>query len=188
MRSIKRFLPSRSIVAAVIVSLVVGGVGSATAASLITGDQIKDGSIQYNDLSKKAKKKLRGKRGQTGATGAAGTQGAEGDKGDTGAAGSARAWATVRSGTAGFDGLHPGISAVSRPATGIYCLTTDPPIDPTGYAAAVSQEYGWSSTVNGHAELRIRDYGSCPAGDFQVETFDSSATHDNGVSFTILIP
>src|SRR3954447_14306044 len=84
LRSIKRYLPSRPVIASVIISLVVGGVGSATAASLITGKQIKNGSIQYSDLSKKAKKKLGGKRG---ATGAAGLAGAKGDTGAQGLAG-----------------------------------------------------------------------------------------------------
>jgi hypothetical protein len=94
LRSIKRYLPSRPVIASVIVSLVVGGVGSATAASLITGKQIKNGSIQYSDLSKKAKKKLRGKRGKTGAAGVGGAKGDQGAKGDPGAS-ATKLWAAV---------------------------------------------------------------------------------------------
>ncbi len=78
MKRTMRSFPSRTVVAAVVVSLLVGGIGSATAARLITGKQIKNGSIQFGDLSKQAKKKLRGQRGLRGSQGAAGAQGAQG--------------------------------------------------------------------------------------------------------------
>ena len=67
--------------------MLVGGIGSATAARLVTGKQIKNGSIQFADLSKAAKKKLLGKPGARGTQGSQGAQGAQGAKGDTGAAG-----------------------------------------------------------------------------------------------------
>jgi hypothetical protein len=63
--------------------------------------QIKNGSIQKVDISKRTVSALRGLRGPrgligaTGATGAAGAAGAQGVKGDTGAAGSALAYAHV---------------------------------------------------------------------------------------------
>ena len=70
------------------VSLVLGGallatvasIGGATAGALITGQDIKDGSIKKIDLSDKIKGDLAG----TGAEGAAGPAGAAGDKGDKG--------------------------------------------------------------------------------------------------------
>jgi hypothetical protein len=67
-----------------LLALVTAMTGSAVAASLITSKQIKDGTIQTKDISKKTRTALKGK---TGATGAQGAQGAQGIKGDTGPAG-----------------------------------------------------------------------------------------------------
>jgi hypothetical protein len=123
LRSIKRYLPSRPVIASVIVSLVVGGVGSATAASLITGKQIKNGSIQYSDLSKKAKKKLRGKRGKTGAAGVAGAKGDAGAKGAEGDPGSAVGYAFVTSaGPKDASRSTDNVTDVVRGGTGVYCI------------------------------------------------------------------
>jgi hypothetical protein len=63
------------------VCLTLGAAGTATAGKLLTGDDIKDGSIQLKDLSKKAQ---HGLHGQTGAQGAAGTPGAPGTPGQAG--------------------------------------------------------------------------------------------------------
>lgn len=62
----------------------------AAASSLLTGAQIKDGSIGLRDLSPSARKSLKGARGLKGPTGSPGSSGAKGDagpKGDTGAKG-----------------------------------------------------------------------------------------------------
>lgn len=73
-----------------------GGVGSATAAKLITGKQIKDGSITQRDLGQGVKRALkRAARpsvvvsGQGGSQGVQGAQGAQGEQGAPGAAGAA---------------------------------------------------------------------------------------------------
>ena len=83
------------LVAAVI--LVFAFAGTATAAKLITGKQVKNnsltgkdlknGSVKAADLSAGAKKTLIGAKGETGAKGDTGAAGAPGAKGDTGAAG-----------------------------------------------------------------------------------------------------
>jgi hypothetical protein len=92
MDGIKRFRPSGSMVVALL-ALVMATTGSAVAAALITSKQIKDGTIQTRDISKKAKRALKGNRGPTGARGpqglqgAQGAQGAQGPKGDQGAQG-----------------------------------------------------------------------------------------------------
>ena len=86
MSSPKRFRPSGSMVVALI-ALVVATTGSAVAASLITSAQIKDGTIQTKDISKKTLKALKGKQGARGATGAAGAAGAAGPAGPAGAPG-----------------------------------------------------------------------------------------------------
>jgi hypothetical protein len=67
----------------------------AAATRVITGTQIKDGSIGVKDLSKAARKSLKGNRGAAGAIGAtgpggpAGVSGANGEKGDKGDVGPA---------------------------------------------------------------------------------------------------
>jgi hypothetical protein len=148
LRKIKRFMPSRPVVAAVIVSLVVGGVGSATAASLITGKQIKNGSIQFGDLSKKAKKKLRGKRGGIGATGAAG---AKGDKGDTGLA-ATKLWARVK-GNGTLDG-GSGVTNVTRTAAGRYTITFDRDVSSCAWIAmpVFRPGPGWGAIAQGNTD------------------------------------
>jgi hypothetical protein len=88
MNSLWRHRPSGSMLVALL-ALVMATTGSAVAASLITSAQIKDGTIQTKDISKKAKKALKGNRGATGAPGASGSKGdtgPKGDKGDTGPA------------------------------------------------------------------------------------------------------
>jgi hypothetical protein len=89
MSRFRRYRPSGSMLVALL-ALVMATTGSAVAASLITSKQIKNGTIQTADISKKAQKSLKGKtgaRGPIGLTGAAGAPGAKGDKGDAGAAG-----------------------------------------------------------------------------------------------------
>lgn len=79
---------------AFVLGLVVATAGTATAARLITGKQIKDGSIGTKDLSKAVQAQLK-KAGRAGATGpagpagpagAAGAPGAQGPRGETGPA------------------------------------------------------------------------------------------------------
>src|SRR3954447_5967887 len=86
MSRIARLRPTGSMVVAVI-ALVVAMGGSAVAASFITTKQIKDGTIQKKDLSKKAIKSLHGKAGPQGPQGSNGPQGPKGDPGAPGAKG-----------------------------------------------------------------------------------------------------
>ena len=77
-------------VLAFMLGLVIATAGTATAARLITGSQIKDGSISTKDLSKAVRAQLRKARvrGPQGAVGAQGTTGVKGDTGpSTGPAG-----------------------------------------------------------------------------------------------------
>src|SRR4051794_29077026 len=81
MNRIRRVSPSMLIA---LVAIVMATTGSAVAASLITSKQIKDGSIEVKDLSKKARATLKAAPGVAGAPGQAGAQGAQGPKGETG--------------------------------------------------------------------------------------------------------
>lgn len=87
----KRFKDGRgATIAAFLIGLLVATAGTATAAKLITGKQIKDGSVALKDLSKGVRSQLAkaGKPGATGPQGPAGPQGTRGDAGpSTGPAG-----------------------------------------------------------------------------------------------------
>lgn len=74
---------------AFVLGLVVATAGTATAGKLITGKQIKNGSITKKDLSSAIRAQLAeaGRPGPQGATGPIGPMGPKGDKGDPGAPG-----------------------------------------------------------------------------------------------------
>lgn len=68
---------------AFMLGVLIATAGTATAAKLITGKQIKDGSIGSKDLSQAVRAQIK----KSGTAGRAGSPGAKGDKGDPGAAG-----------------------------------------------------------------------------------------------------
>jgi len=75
-----------------VLGMIVATAGSATAARLVTGKQVKDGSITTKDLSKGLRAQLkkaglRGPQGARGPQGDKGTQGAQGPQGDKGTLG-----------------------------------------------------------------------------------------------------
>ena len=82
-----------------LLALAVGAAGAVAASKLITGKQIKDGSIEAQDLSKKARSSLKGAKGDpgpvgpkgdvgpAGPTGASGNPGLKGANGSDGASG-----------------------------------------------------------------------------------------------------
>jgi hypothetical protein len=71
----------------VLLAFVVAGTGTATAAKLLTGKNVKDGSLAVKDLSAKARKALKGAKGARGPAGPAGPAGPQGAQGAQGAAG-----------------------------------------------------------------------------------------------------
>jgi hypothetical protein len=76
-----------AIIAAIVSAVIASTTATAGTIALITGAQIKNGSIGLADLSAGAKRALRGKRGPRGFAGAPGVQGAAGAPGAPGAAG-----------------------------------------------------------------------------------------------------
>lgn len=94
-------------------ALAIGVSGTAGAAKLLTGKNIKDGSIELKDLSKKARKQLKGKTGARGPAGAPGAAGSAGTTGTTGAPG-AQGLQGLQ-GAAGKDGINgaPGAAGTS---------------------------------------------------------------------------
>jgi hypothetical protein len=131
---IRKITPSGSLAVAIL-ALVVAMSGSAVAASLITGKQIKDGTIQVKDISKTARSELAAKPaagapGPQGPAGPAGQAGAQGPKGDTGAQGDkgvpgeALAYANVKGDGTIEPGQSKGITndMVDRTAEGVFCF------------------------------------------------------------------
>jgi hypothetical protein len=76
-----------ALIAAFVAAIVSATAATATTTIVITGAQIKDGSIQAKDLSAKARRSLRGQRGPRGLRGLAGAPGPTGPAGAPGAAG-----------------------------------------------------------------------------------------------------
>ncbi len=129
-----------------------------------------------SQISPKVLKKLKGATGKTGAQGAPGAAGAQGKEGGTGKtgepgpAGSAKAFASVMAvGTLTSGAPVSGVSGVTNPSEGVYCITvTTPGVSPSNSLALASPD---SSGTNGQTAM-VRESGSnCPAGKFEVDTF-----------------
>jgi hypothetical protein len=118
-----------------VAAVIFAGTGSAIAARLITSKQIKDGSIQLKDLSKKARQALSGGRGPQGPSGFNGTPGAPGAPGLPAPASGSRFSATVLGdGTLVAARSSAGTSAV-KTATGAYTVVFDRDISACAYVA-----------------------------------------------------
>ena len=81
----------RKTIAACVAVALLCGAGTATAAKMITGQDIRDGSIAAKDLSSNAKRSLKGKTGPQGKAGPQGAPGMNGVNGKDGATGPAGA-------------------------------------------------------------------------------------------------
>jgi hypothetical protein len=181
MSRFRRYRPSGSMLVALL-ALVMATTGSAVAATLITSKQIKNGTIQTADISKKAQKTLKGKTGATGpigAAGAAGTPGAKGDKGDkgdagangtngtNGAPGTARAYALSNGGGTMNAAKSKNVVGITKVATGAYCVQLDPSIDATTVEGVVAPDYSTTSTAT-LTYIRSSD-ADCGAGSNSID-------------------
>ncbi len=109
-------------VIAFLAGILIATAGTATAAKLITGKQIQDGSITAQDLSKSVRDQLakaatpraKGIPGAAGSTGAQGAAGAKGTTGDSGAKG--------EKGDKGATGSPIGVLPSGETLTGMYGL------------------------------------------------------------------
>jgi hypothetical protein len=211
-RYLRKLTPSPAMTIAV-VALLAALSGSAVAASLVTSAQIKDGTIQTKDISKKAQAALKGKASVTGAQGAqggpgpTGPAGPKGDKGDPGlngtngvdgAAGTAKAYALIFADGSVVPGRSKNVTAVNKVGLGDYCVTV---------AGANSQDEGavaapdWATDSTQaqaitHVEFRSSSNG-CGAGNsgqFEFKTFVVTANGTNLVNtaanepFFIVVP
>jgi hypothetical protein len=214
-RYLRKLTPSPAMTIAV-VALLAALSGSAVAASLVTSAQIKDGTIQTKDISKKAQAALKGNasvggalsaQGGPGPAGPAGPAGPKGDKGDPGlngtngvdgAAGTAKAYALIFADGSVVPGRSKNVTAVNKVGLGDYCVTV---------AGANSQDEGavaapdWATDSTQaqaitHVEFRSSSNG-CGAGNsgqFEFKTFVVTANGTNLVNtaanepFFIVVP
>jgi hypothetical protein len=185
--------------------------GSSYAALSVTGKNVKNSSLTGKDVKNSSLGTLdvkngallsgdfksgqlpqgaQGPQGPQGPQGAQGAQGPQGDDGLQGPAGTARAYANVRTTCAATCPTEnsTGISQVTRPSNGLYCVRA-PGISGGGVAAMAAPELVGSTPPTGEVTVYVaRDGGgTCPAGDFRVHTFDGIAA-SNGIAFNILIP
>ena len=177
-----------------IVALISSLTGGAVAATLITGDDIKNGSVTKKDLKKnsvRTKKVKNGtllekdfKEGQL-PQGEQGPPGAKGDKGDAGADGSAKAWAYVDPSVPSIV-RGSGFTTLTRPVAGHYCLTASG-LSSTTSAAQVSVD---DSESDGDENLAywVSSGSNCASGQFEVMTKGIGGMPDNAIAFVITVP
>lgn len=140
--------------------------GGAVAGSMITGKQIKDGSITAKDLSKKT---VAGLRGATGPAGPAGTAG------PAGAPGMVRAYGLVDPFGLTVTRQSGGLT-VTSPSDGTVCVTV-PGVPPSSTSALATPDFSNDSTTSTHqAYVEVASSnGGCPASAFKVITFRRAA-------------
>lgn len=135
----------------------------------------------------------RGARGATGARGAIGLTGPAGPAGPAGANGTARAYAVVQptSPTQAnlISGQTAGITAVSEPSGGVYCVTPAAGINPAAETAAVSPEVSYSSGGAPGTIAVNAQRSHCPESAFEVDTYaPGSSTLTSAYAFAIVVP
>ncbi|HYH58561.1 MAG TPA: hypothetical protein VD790_05030 [Thermoleophilaceae bacterium] len=155
----------------------------------VTSGKVEDGSLLGKDF----------KTGQlpAGSQGPAGQPGGKGDKGDPG---TARAYAWVAGGcgvqTPPVCSFHnsKGITSVTRPVMGQYCITA-PGLSGRDLPVFAAIDYGSVAHPEGNYTASVRTSGDeCPnATDFAVRTefinpATATAAETNVAAFTVLIP
>jgi hypothetical protein len=135
---------------------------------------------------------LTGPTGKTGKTGATGKTGSAGPQGPPGPAGTARAYAVIQptSPTQAnlIAGQTSGVTAVSEPAPGVYCVAPAAPINAAAEAVAASPEVSYSSgKLPGLVAVNAQHTG-CPATDFEVDTYTPAGAASSSYAFTLVVP
>jgi len=190
------------VVLAFVLGLVIATATTAGAASLITGKQIKDGSISAKDLAKTVRTQLAragtpGPKGESGQAGPKGDPGAKGDQGslpatepvhyvgDLGEPGFEANWSANAVKTVGFykDGagvvhLQGTVNASAGATPLVFSL-------PTGYRPAADQSLSASSPFGGGAPAVVDPLLVSLNGAVQIQLSGSGARQRSlsGVSF-----
>jgi hypothetical protein len=161
------FNGKRGLVAAFLAGSVLATAGTATAAKLITGKQIKDGSIAMRDLAPAVKRQI-ANAGPAGPTGAQGTAGAPGAKGEQGAPG----LADVQNLTVLSPTTSENKTLTARCPDGKVALSGFPSIGFAQSSDPAVEMIGWGPTRGPN----FVDPGSLAADGWYVEGSESSPT------------
>jgi hypothetical protein len=181
---------------AFVMLLALVGAGSATAAKMITGAQIANGTVtgadimngtvKEKDLSDGAKSSLQGAPGAAGAAGPAGPAGAAGAAGPAGSDGGPNRYAEVSAGgLLQEDVKNIDQTQVDHPADGTYCFTFPEGDRPTSGAANGTH----SDTL---VTLQIQAGGGLPFGcpaaaNVLVRTYDVGLTMYQDNEFRLIL-
>ena len=164
----KRYRPSPALIVALI-ALIVASAGVGVGATLITGNQIKNGSIKGVDIKNhsitkaKLKGNFQGPRGTTGAQGLQGLQGQRGPAGEAVAYARVAADGTLEPGDGGKQNKNIVASSIQHASAGVYCFGGLP------FAVAsamVSPDSAGDITTNTIASVAIQrgiTLGTCDA-------------------------
>ena len=206
----KVFHGRAGIALAFILGLLIATAATAGAASLITGKQIKDGSISSKDLSKAVRAQLKkagvggpagltGVAGKDGVNGVAGKDGVNGKDGSPGPAGTARAYAVVTSAGDVVPVKTKGLTA-TRLALGTYCVTptAGSGLGNLAVVPVATPDYSEGSGVHHIIQVlyatattqAVADVG-CPGGwTFFTDDVDpvSTANTRTDIAFSVIVP
>lgn len=176
----RKFLTYANVLATLALFVALGG--SAYAATLITGKQIKDGSITSADIKNGSLLALDFKAGQVpaGPAGPAGTAGAAGAAGAPGVAGTALAFAHINADGTVDAANSKGIVAanVAKPSLGTYCISGLTTFTPKNTVANVGANGAAISAVTGLGAVLTCGVGTQVA----VQAFDDlGALGDNDI-------
>ena len=187
--------PLRSLPAAALLggALLLASTGGAVAGSMITGAQIKDGTVssadvknktlQVGDLAPATLAKLRGKTGAAGPEGpqgAPGAQGPQGPEGPQGAPGVARAYGRVE----GTSVHHQsGGITVTNPQPGWFCVTVPGLPSQDVVTITANTDYTFDSTGNTVQSFVGVHSGQCAGGEFGFVTFTRNIASDGARTF-----
>ena len=188
------------------------GTAVATTSALITGAQIKNSSITGIDVKNRSltpvdfRGSVRGARGPAGPAGPAGSagpagpqgaqgaQGPQGLQGPPGPGGGANPYASInRSPVVAIDpAFTRGTGwAVTRPSTGIYCVTAPTGVNPATAAINLTVEWGNSFGFDLLAYWwKGANNAPCTASQFHIRTYDYTALPpalSNDVAFIISV-
>jgi hypothetical protein len=164
-------------------AIVLGAIGTVAIVSPALG-----GPSLKQLVKKEVAKQIANATGPPGANGANGADGTNGTNGANGLDGTARAYATViphgtDSCTGGCTFDHAkGISSVTHPAAGDYCVTA-PGINPAAVPALVSLD----GAAGDRAVAALAAGPQCGPTGYEILT-TSGSTSSDAVGFTIMIP
>ena len=136
---------------------------------------------------------LKGATGKTGKNGTNGKNGANGAPGAPGAPGTARAYAIVEPTSAISANLvqiaTANITGITELKEGVFCLVPASFINAAAEPAAVSPEISYSpAKAPGMIALNMQRTNGCPAGQFEVDTYNPAGMLSSNYAFSIVIP